>query len=1076
MEDATATAVERAPTFVLIRILGNDLPPRHPRGETRRNLREILDREPDLPGCERRWVVNRIVDPDEEAVIVALLEERGEPYLLRPLARDGSDLPDWRWDAVVEGEPTYLASVDPAERGGDPRLRRLYDRRVRALIDINGARNAAIDEGRQRATWVLPWDGGCLLTRDAYDELVTTVTRDPELRYLAVPTARIVDLTVLDDPHVRPQADEEHMLAFHRDATERFDPRLTYGVREKVALLRRLGVPGRWDDWRWQPRFGPPGASPEVDRVGIAAWVARLPVGDGAQEVDAGLRWRARATAVLDIVDRYDALVASARRADPSAPLFTDVDLVATGSDASSAVVPTEQHPAERLLRLAVAVRAGSGSSAPRSAHAFLDASLDDDLVRLAGRADEVVAASVGWVPPAVLVDEALRRLTVAGQPHAAADAALRRWAETRASWHDLGRDPRRARTDHLGTWSDVERAVVALRLDDITGALTALRTTQERLLAQLRPDSEPVADDRAAVDALVLAWRAAAAIGRHLGLDLRRADVAGRSIAHAVGASRGSPAPSEGAPRDAPIGARRGALQPPRAAPDAPPRVLFVTDNGHGVGHLTRMLAVARRAQGRFTPVFLTLSEAYPVLRGFGYPAEYLPSAGRLGMKRAAWQLLAGPRLVQVLRRFRPRVVLIDHVGPPDALLEARELTQGMELIWSRRGLWREGRNRHRLALGEAFHLIVEPGDLAAPIDRGATATRRHGVTVVPPITVVGPDELEDRADARAALGLPPDGRAVLIQLSDSDPARLTALIGQAAAIVREVVGTEPVHLFAPQHVLHRHALGPVDGVHLRAVFPLARYLRAFDGVISTAGYNSYHEVVMSGVPAVFVARDSNSLDDQRRRAEFASLCGRAGSAETVGAPAFRDAVARMLRPHEPATAAAVTAEFGRMDGGQVLADLLADRAAAVADRPLVVPAERPHAPGEVAARRALRSGDLLPQLAADGARCLGVVALEHDPDALVRLASEVARAQQRRPTFKPVFLVSSRADPAALDAWGFAFETVMEREEWASLTTGVGFDDYLRGRLADLRRVYGPEVVLTPHPARPIDEWLLP
>jgi hypothetical protein len=536
MEDATAPTTERAPGFLLIRILGNDLPPRHPRGQTRRNLREILEREPDLPGCERRWVVNRIVDPDEEAAVIALLEARGEPYLLRPLARDGSDLPGWAWDAVVEGEPTYLAPSDPAERGRDPRLRRLYDRRVRALIDLNAARNAAIDEGLQRATWVLPWDGGCLLTRDAYDALVATVTRDAELRYLAVPTARIADLEALDDPHLRPSPDQEHMLAFHRDAAERFDPRLTYGVREKVALLRRLGVPGPWDGWRWQPRFGPPGASPEADRVAVAGWVARLPVGDEAQEVDPTLRWRARATAVLDVVDRYDALVARSHREDPDAPLLTEVEL-------TTAITPNpaEGHPAERSHRLATTVGEGDDGSALAATRALLDGALDDDLAGLVGRVDEVAATSVGGVPPAVLVDEGLRLLAAAGARHAAAEAALARWGEARAAWHDAGHDPRRARADHLGTWSDIERAVVALRLEDVAGALTALRTTQERLLVQLGPNSEPVATDPSAVASQVLAWQAAAAIGRHLGLDLWQADVAGRSIERAT-ARVGSP------------------------------------------------------------------------------------------------------------------------------------------------------------------------------------------------------------------------------------------------------------------------------------------------------------------------------------------------------------------------------------------------------------------------------------------------------------------------------------------------------------------------------------------------------
>jgi hypothetical protein len=40
--------------------------------------------EPELEACEKRWVVNRIVDPQQEAAIIALLEERGQHYLHSP--------------------------------------------------------------------------------------------------------------------------------------------------------------------------------------------------------------------------------------------------------------------------------------------------------------------------------------------------------------------------------------------------------------------------------------------------------------------------------------------------------------------------------------------------------------------------------------------------------------------------------------------------------------------------------------------------------------------------------------------------------------------------------------------------------------------------------------------------------------------------------------------------------------------------------------------------------------------------------------------------------------------------------
>jgi hypothetical protein len=486
-------------------------------------------------------------------------------------------------------------------------------------------------------------------------------------------------------------------------------------------------------------------------------------------------------------------------------------------------------------------------------------------------------------------------------------------------------------------------------------------------------------------------------------------------------------------------------------------------------------MLAVARRAEGRFTPVFLTLSAAYPVLGEHGFCAEYSPSAPQLGLRRAAWEALFGPRLLATLRRVEPRLAVIDHVGPPDVLGAIRRDATGFETVWSRRGLWREGRNLARLDLAGAFDHVVEPRDLAAPIDRGIAATRRRGVTSLPPITLFTPDELVDREEARTALDLPPGGRAVLLQLSDSDPARLATLIATAAAVVREVAGDDPVHLFAPQHVLHRGAMDTVPGVRMRPVYPIARYLRAFDGAISTAGYNSFHELVASGVPAVFVARDSATLDDQQRRAEFAALCGRAGFAEAVGDADFRAAVARMLRPTEAVMAAEVTEELGAMDGAQAFADLIAERVAALIDQPLTFPEHLPADDGHRDALASMRSGGSLPAAAEPSAPRVVIVAVDHDEPALLALTDDVAALQQRRDV-KPVFLVGSTSHPAACDAWGFQFETAATRDEWEALATDLRYEDYLRARVAELHAVYRPAVVVAAQPGRPVPEWLLP
>ena len=51
-------------TFLLARIIGNDLEPRHRKGQSFDNVLFILDNEPAFEDCEKFWIVNRITDRD----------------------------------------------------------------------------------------------------------------------------------------------------------------------------------------------------------------------------------------------------------------------------------------------------------------------------------------------------------------------------------------------------------------------------------------------------------------------------------------------------------------------------------------------------------------------------------------------------------------------------------------------------------------------------------------------------------------------------------------------------------------------------------------------------------------------------------------------------------------------------------------------------------------------------------------------------------------------------------------------------------------------------------------------------
>lgn len=473
-------------------------------------------------------------------------------------------------------------------------------------------------------------------------------------------------------------------------------------------------------------------------------------------------------------------------------------------------------------------------------------------------------------------------------------------------------------------------------------------------------------------------------------------------------------------------------------------PVVIFYTDNGLGLGHLTRQAAVASRAGGAFRPVFLTMSAGFTLLRSLGIPGEYFPSYGRLGIERPRWEPLMAERLLETISLTGASVVVVDHVSPPRILGSLREQIPDVRLVWSRRGLWKPGKNRGVERLSVNFDVVVEPGDLASPIDHGATVAVRHETIPISPVVMTDPDEMLPRDDARELLGLPAEGRAILVSLGDADPAEIGNLIAHARTVV-DGVAPDQVHLFAPLHPLHGDRIPETDGVTMRPVYPVARYFNAFDGAISTAGYNSFHEIVASGLPAVFVPHRGASIDDQPRRAEFAALCGRAHWAEDVYSDAFQDAVAHMLRPGEPDVARKTTSVLGDMRGAYEFAELLTDLA-------------RSKSP--TVARNALEPLSIAPGTRAGvESRSGGLMELlEHDDEQLRDLASSMTPADVE----ESVFVVRD-GNPKPIYDMGAVFESVMTEREWTSVGRG-SYSAYLDTRLAGIMKRYGTPRIIAP------------
>lgn len=322
-----------ADTFCLVRVVGNDLYPRHKKGQSRENVRFILDNEPDYPGLTKLWIVNRIVDPSEREAILALLAAHGQAFL--EISFDAERYAHLPFDTDSLPDVGYLNSA--AFSGVDALARNraitaTYRLKNNYVMNNNGARNVALAEARKRAKWALPWDGNCYLTPDAWQAIQQDVTAAPWFSHFVVPMARMLSNDDLISNAAPPDPVEEPQLIFRCDTDETFNEAFCYGRRPKVELFWALGIPGKWDRWKDDPwdltrRDLLPGAR----RFALAGWVARLYSGMGSLEQNTQEsfknRGRIRQDAIIATLRHLDKRLARGRAYPQACQFFQQADL-----------------------------------------------------------------------------------------------------------------------------------------------------------------------------------------------------------------------------------------------------------------------------------------------------------------------------------------------------------------------------------------------------------------------------------------------------------------------------------------------------------------------------------------------------------------------------------------------------------------------------------------------------------------------------------------------------------------------------------------------------------------------------
>jgi predicted glycosyltransferase len=293
----------------------------------------------------------------------------------------------------------------------------------------------------------------------------------------------------------------------------------------------------------------------------------------------------------------------------------------------------------------------------------------------------------------------------------------------------------------------------------------------------------------------------------------------------------------------------------------------MFVASNGVGIGHVSRLLAIARRFDKQKPIVFVTSAQAVGAIERLGYRAEYLPSAGYVGGDFEQWDRWFRYELETLIESYDPDLVVYDGNNPSHGLVRAVTSRRDCRLAWVRRGLW--GTLSSPFIDNAAwFDLIVEPGEIDGQPDNGVTAKRRGEATQVPPARLLDEAELLSRGDAAKLLGLDPSRPAVLIQLGAGFNRDVVTLIDRLVAALRQA---PQLQICVADWINGLQSISYWPDVTYVRGYPLSQYFRAFDFSIAAAGYNTFHEIMAFGLPTIFIPNRHPTMDDQAGRAEHA-------------------------------------------------------------------------------------------------------------------------------------------------------------------------------------------------------------
>ena len=338
--------------------------------------------------------------------------------------------------------------------------------------------------------------------------------------------------------------------------------------------------------------------------------------------------------------------------------------------------------------------------------------------------------------------------------------------------------------------------------------------------------------------------------------------------------------------------------------------RIVCYAINGSGLGHLTRLTAIARWLRryvalldGRPPEVlFLTSSDASDSLSQAGFAAFKIPSktiAKKAELNKLEYRRLAKHFVWNTLGVFAPDLFVVDTF--PSGSFD--ELFQVLDGPFKKGFIYREvkpdyaARPTFRSAIG-MYDVVVVPHQQEPKSGQSLNGNGRSNgqVSRLPTGKCCGEviqfdrEELLPVEQARQELGVASGDRLVYVSAGGGgDPSAEENL----RSIVESLHDQPNVHLLVGAGPLYRGARMSAPRLTWFDSHKVWRYFAAVDAAVSAGGYNTFHELLFARVPTAFFAQDKIA-DDQARRVRAAEQLG---ACRRIADIANRDEVRREVR-----------------------------------------------------------------------------------------------------------------------------------------------------------------------------------